>query len=87
MNPSKLKRTKSPKMETFFAFFECANTEYLGRQALLKSFCYWVRFVPTDGFEAGTAGYKARTLPLCYAVSPKNNETYLKLFLALKKLR
>ena len=51
----------------FFNYFsECNNTKKFRTAGFLKKF-------PVVRFEPGTAGYKARTLPLCYAVPPSLN--------------
>ena len=59
----------------FFFFFPIALTpnNFLGRQVLRKKtpFLPLGSIIPAARFEPGTAGCKARTLPLCYAVPPR----------------
>ena len=59
---------------------ECAGTEQIknGRLGSLRNYSFWVRFFPAVRFEPGTAGYEARTLPLCYAVPPKIKRRWTK---------
>ena len=69
-----MKHTKDTRSFFFtFYFSECADTVQF-RTAGLSEKVFLGFIFPAVRFEPGTAGYEARTLPLCYAVPPSQLE-------------
>ena len=67
----KKKKRLNKLLRVFFTYSEFADTVQFRTGGSLKKCFGFVFFFPAVRFEPGTAGYEARTLPLCYAVPPK----------------
>ena len=76
LNSTSVPYRPSPRLWEYFfvTSAECAVTEQIKNGRLSEKLFVWVRFISAVRFEPGTAGYKVRTLPLCYAVPQREDE-------------